>query len=264
MIAPGHPATQDHPAADDPLRVLGLRRNYGGVNAVAGVSFTVPAAGITGLIGPNGAGKTTTVAMIAGEVRPTSGRVMFHGQDITRQPPGRRARAGLIRTFQLSSEFKRLTVLENLLVAAGSPGETVTGALLRRRAWRAHRALVLARATELLEQYGLAHQANVYAGDLSSGEKRLVEIMRALMAGPSLLLLDEPMAGVHPALHGRIEAHLRDLCQRGLTMLMVEHELSIVERCCTRVIVMARGAKIAEGTMPQIRASDEVKRAYLA
>jgi ABC-type branched-subunit amino acid transport system ATPase component len=251
-------------AASAPLRVCGLRRSFGGVTAVADVSFSVPAARITGLIGPNGAGKTTTVAMIAGDIRPSRGRVVFRGQDVTRQAPHRRARAGLIRTFQLSSEFKRLTVLENLLVAAGSPGETVSGALLRPRAWQAHRAPAVARATELLERFGLRNKANIYAGELSSGQKRLVEIMRALMAAPSLLLLDEPMAGVHPALHGRIEAHLRDLCDSGLTMLMVEHELSVVDRCCSQVIVMARGIKIAEGTMTEVRASDEVKRAYLA
>jgi neutral amino acid transport system ATP-binding protein len=258
------PAVREPSAASDPLRVCGLRRSFGGVSAVADVSFSVPAAKITGLIGPNGAGKTTTVAMIAGDIRPTQGRVVFRGQDVTRQAPHRRARAGLIRTFQLSSEFKRLTVLENLLVAAGSPGETVSGALFRPRAWQAHRTSAVARATELLERFGLRHKANIYAGELSSGQKRLVEIMRALMARPSLLLLDEPMAGVHPALHGRIEGHLRDLRDSGLTMLMVEHELSVVERCCSQVIVMARGVTIAAGTMAEIRASDEVKRAYLA
>jgi ABC-type branched-subunit amino acid transport system ATPase component len=258
------PSAGEPPAATDLLRVIGLRRSFGGVNAVADISFSVPAARITGLIGPNGAGKTTTVAVIAGDIRPTQGRVVFRGQDVTRQATVRRARAGLIRTFQLSSEFKRLTVLENLLVAVRSPGEAVSGALLRPRAWQAHRAEVLARATELLERYGLRHKANVYAGELSSGQKRLVEIMRALMARPRLLLLDEPMAGVHPAMHGRIEAHLRELCDSGLTMLMVEHELSVVERCCSRVIVMARGVKIAEGTMSDVRANDEVQRAYLA
>jgi ABC-type branched-subunit amino acid transport system ATPase component len=246
------------------LRVLALTRNYGGVQAVAGVSFDVPARGITGLIGPNGAGKSTAVGIIAGDIRQTSGRVIFAGRDISHDAAHRRAKAGLIRTFQMSGEFGRLTVLENLLAAVSSAGESVTGALTRRPRWRADLDASIARARDLLERFDMTAKTDTWAGDLSGGQKRLVEIMRGLMAEPLLLILDEPMAGVNPALRRRIETHLLELRDEGLPMLMIEHELAVVDRCCEHVIVMARGLKLAEGTMADHRANEEVRRAYLA
>jgi len=234
------------------------------VHAVNGASFEIPAGQITGLIGPNGAGKSTVLNLIAGALRPSAGRVSFRGQDITGQPSYRVARHGIIRTFQISSEFARLTVLENLLVAAPHPrGEALWQAALGTWYWRPWQREMVARARELMARFDMAGKENEYAGNLSGGQKRLLELMRGLMAGPALLLLDEPMAGVNPALARRIEQHLLDACAGGLSMLMIEHELAVVERLCDPVIVMAQGRVISQGTMAQVRADREVLDAYL-
>ncbi|MDR0341752.1 MAG: branched-chain amino acid ABC transporter ATP-binding protein/permease [Nocardiopsaceae bacterium] len=246
------------------LEVRGVVREFGGVRAVDDASFAVRRGSLTGLIGPNGAGKSTLLAMLAGTLPVTSGRVVYQGQDVTSLAAFRRARLGLVRTFQLASEFKRLTVMENLLSAVpGSRGDSFRGAVLGRRYWRADEQAAIARAQAVLEQFGLAQYANHYAGDLSGGQRRLVEIMRALMARPSLLLLDEPMAGVHPELARRIGRELTRLCAEGMTVLMVEHELAIMDEFCDPVVVMAEGAVLAEGTMAQLRQRAEVVEAYL-
>ena len=165
------------------------------------------------------------------------------------------ARRGVIRTFQHTSEFGSLTVLENLLVASpGQPGTLSLGAMLGQRHSRARQRELLAQAWVLLEQFSLTDHADTYAGELSGGQRRLVEIMRALMAKPRILLLDEPMAGVNPTLRLTIEAHLQRLRDGGMTMLMVEHELGAVERVCDSVIVMAQG-KLASGSMGDLRAT---------
>jgi ABC-type branched-subunit amino acid transport system ATPase component len=252
-------------ATGDPLlRVASLSRSYGGVKAVVDVSFDVPARGITGLIGPNGAGKSTVVGIIAGDVRQTAGHITFAGRDISHDAPHRRAQLGLIRTFQMSGEFSRLTVLENLIAAVSSAGESISGAFAQRSRWRSDLEATVARAVGLLERFDMTAKTDTWAGDLSGGQKRLVEIMRGLMASPRLLVLDEPMAGVNPALRSDIEAHLLGLRDEGLPMLMIEHQLSVVERCCEHVIVMGHGTKLAEGTMAEHRANEEVRRAYLA
>ncbi len=246
------------------LRVSEARRSFGGVQAVAGASFEVRAGTITGLIGPNGAGKSTMLGMIAGAIVPTGGSIAFDGHEIAGQPSYRVARRGLSRTFQLSSEFAHLTVLENLLVAApGQRGESLWGALAGRRYWRAQERLLVERARALLARFDMSAKEDEYAGNLSGGQKRLVEIMRALMTAPTMLLLDEPMAGVNPALAQRIAAYLEGLRDGGLTMLMVEHELALVERLCRPVVVMAQGKVIAQGTMSELRAQREVVDAYL-
>ncbi len=255
MTGPGAPAFL---AVDD------LRREFGGVRAVNGASFEIPAGQITGLIGPNGAGKSTVLNLIAGALKPSAGRVRFRGQDITGQPSYRVARHGIIRTFQISSEFARLTVLENLLVAAPHPrGEALWQAALGTWYWRPWQREMVARARELMARFDMSGKENEYAGNLSGGQKRLLELMRGLMADPALLLLDEPMAGVNPALARRIEQHLLDARAGGLPMLMVEHELAVVERLCDPVIVMAQGQVISQGTMAQVRADQEVLDAYL-
>jgi ABC-type branched-subunit amino acid transport system ATPase component len=175
------------------------------------------------------------------------------------------ARRGVIRTFQISSEFPMLTVLENLLVAAPNQhGESLWRAVLRRRAWRKEEAVSLARARDLLRRFGMADKEDEYAGNLSGGQKRLLELGRALMADPVILLLDEPMAGVNPSLARRIEDHLLELRDEGLTMLMVEHELAVVERLCDPVVVMAQGRVIFQGSMEQVRSNEGVLDAYLA
>lgn len=246
------------------LEVYELSKNFGGVQAVSNTSFAVSRHGITGLIGPNGAGKSTVVSLIGGGARPSSGLITFGGRDVTGLPAKSRARLGLIRTFQLSSEFPKLTVLENLLVAAPSSSESLYRSMAGRHAWRAERERAVATAYELLGRFGLEDKANGYAGQLSGGQKRIVEIARALMASPRLLVLDEPMAGVSPAVRPHIVAHLISLRDQGLPMLLVEHEMSIIEQCCEQVIVMARGQKLAEGTMAEVRANKEVREAYLA
>jgi ABC-type branched-subunit amino acid transport system ATPase component/ABC-type branched-subunit amino acid transport system permease subunit len=247
------------------LAVSGLRRGFGGVIAVDGLSFELVPGQATGLIGPNGAGKSTALKLIAGAIAPSGGRILLDGTDVAGRPAYQMARLGVIRTFQHTSEFARLTVLENLLAAApGQPGGTLGGALLGRRHARASQAELLGEAWNLLADFGLTGLADTYAGQLSGGQRRLVEIMRSLMARPRLLLLDEPMAGVNPTLRLTIEEHLKRLRDGGLTMLMVEHELGSVERVCDSVIVMAQGRLLATGTMAELRENEEVVSAYLA
>ncbi len=247
------------------LEVRELRRSFGGVRAVDGISFQVDPGTITGLIGPNGAGKSTALGVIAGAIAPSGGTVRFDGEGVTGWSPMRLARRGLIRTFQISSEFARLTLLENLLVGSRMHvGESLLGALvLGPRAWRGRERELVRRARELLLRFQLAEKEDEYAGNLSGGQKRLLEIMRGLMAEPKLLLLDEPMAGVNPTLTRTIEGHLEQLRDDGLTMLMIEHELAVVERLCRRVIVMAQAKVISEGTMETVRKDQEVLDAYL-
>ena len=263
---PAAPAARLAPSADHEtvLQAVGVEREFGGVRAVADVSFSVRHGTMTGLIGPNGAGKSTLLAMLAGTLPVSSGRVIYQGQDVTRLPAYRRARLGLVRTFQLASEFKRLTVMENLLSAVpGNRGDSFRGALAGPRYWRGDETAAIARAQALLTRFGLDGHANSYAGDLSGGQRRLVEIMRALMAEPRVLLLDEPMAGVHPNLARRIGNELAALCAEGLTVLMVEHELAIMDEFCDPVVAMAEGAVLAEGTMAELRSRTEVVEAYL-
>jgi branched-chain amino acid transport system permease protein len=264
-VAPGTAdGTADHGQPPVVLEARDVVREFGGVRAVDGVSFAVRKGTLTGLIGPNGAGKSTLLAMLAGTLAVTSGHIIYEGGDITSVPAFKRARLGLVRTFQLASEFKRLTVMENLLSAVpGNRGDSLRGALLGRRYWRGDEDAAVHRAAALLDRFGLAELANAYAGDLSGGQRRLVEIMRALMAEPATLLLDEPMAGVHPNLARRIGAELVALCAEGMTILMVEHELAIMDEFCDPVVVMAEGRVLAEGTMQQLRGRTEVVEAYL-
>ncbi len=246
------------------LQAIDLTRSFDGAMAVSGVSFELQRGRLTGLIGPNGAGKSTTLAMLAGTLPVTSGTIIYKGDDITSLPAFRRARSGIVRTFQLASEFKRLTVLENLLCAVPEQhGDTLRGALMGKRKWGVDEKAAIAKATGMLERFGLTKYANAYAGDLSGGQRRLVEIMRALMAEPTVLLLDEPMAGVHPHLARQIGHELTQLVREGMTIAMVEHELSIMDEFCEPVIVMASGAVLAEGTMESLRAQSEVVEAYL-
>jgi branched-chain amino acid transport system permease protein len=257
-------ATAGHGQPPVVLEAGDVVKEFGGVRAVDGVSFSVRKGTLTGLIGPNGAGKSTLLAMLAGTLATTSGHIIYEGDDITGVPAFKRARLGLVRTFQLASEFKRLTVMENLLSAVpGNRGDSLRGAVLGRRYWRGDEDAAVRRAAALLDRFGLAELANAYAGELSGGQRRLVEIMRALMAEPSTLLLDEPMAGVHPNLARRIGAELVALCAEGMTILMVEHELAIMDEFCDPVVVMAEGRVLAEGTMQQLRGRAEVVEAYL-
>ena len=254
----------EHGAGDIVLQAVDVVREYGGVRAVAGASLSVRRGTVTGLIGPNGAGKSTLLGTLAGTIPVTSGTILYQGRDVTRVPAFRRARLGLVRTFQSASEFKRLTVMENLLSAVGEHrGDSLRGALLGRRYWGRDEAEAATRARDLLAHFGLTGHADDYAGDLSGGQRRLVEIMRALMAQPEMMLLDEPMAGIHPRLARRIGDELRALAAGGMTILMVEHELAIMDEFCEPVVVMAEGAVLAEGTMAALRDRSEVVEAYL-
>ncbi|HEV3268348.1 MAG TPA: branched-chain amino acid ABC transporter ATP-binding protein/permease [Acidimicrobiales bacterium] len=242
----------------------GLTRAFHGVTVVSDVSLEIQRGRITGLIGPNGAGKSTTLAMLAGTLAPTSGRILYEGRDITSMPSNERAKSGMIRTFQLASEFKKLTVLENLVSAIPrQSGDSFAGALRGRRFWGREDVENIERASEMLEGFGLTQYADSYAGGLSGGQRRLVEIMRALLAQPTILLLDEPMAGVHPNLAHKIGEQLTRLAASGMTIVMVEHELAIMDAFCDPVIVLAEGRVLAQGTMSELRAKEEVVEAYL-
>ncbi len=246
------------------LAVRDLARRYGGVNAVDGVSFDVPAGSLTGMIGPNGAGKSTVLGMIAGAIKPDHGSIVLSGQQIAGLPAYKTSRRGVIRTFQAASVFPRLTVVENLLL--GVPpwyGEGLAATLFRRARWRTDQREQIERAQSLLERLGLWTLGDAYAGELSGGQKRLVEIGRAMMARPKLLLLDEPMAGVSRTLAPAIESLIAELRDDGMTVLLIEHELALVERLCSPVIVMAQGRVLMQGEMHEARANPEVRRAYL-
>ncbi len=246
------------------LECRDLVRSFDGVRVVDGVSMAFQRGRLTGIIGPNGAGKSTVLAMLAGTLPPTAGHISFRGEDITALPAYRRARLGVVRTFQLASEFKRLTVLENLLAAIPDQrGDTFRAAVLGRRYWGAEEREAIDRAQDMLDRFGLLGLADRYAGDLSGGQRRLVEIMRALMAAPDVLLLDEPMAGVHPRLAHDLGMRLVGLCEEGTTIVMVEHELSIMDEFCDPVYVLADGQVLAEGTMAALRSREEVVEAYL-
>ena len=246
------------------LAVEGLRRTYGGVHAVDGVSFSIRPGSITGLIGPNGAGKSTLINLISGTLPTEAGSLVFAGRDLTSSSTFRRARFGLVRTFQLAHEFGGLTTLENLLVAApGQRAETAKGVLLGRRYWRAQEKENIGQALSLLRLFGLEHQADKPARELSGGQKRALELLRALMVSPRLLLLDEPLAGLSPLLAEQIGQACRALVEDGLAIVLVEHDLGAIERLCDHVIVMAQGRILGQGTMVDLRGRSEVQNAYL-
>jgi branched-chain amino acid transport system permease protein len=241
-----------------------VHRHFEGMRAVDGASIEAVAGHITGLIGPNGAGKSTLLAVLAGTLPATSGTIVFDGEDITRLPAFRRARRGLVRTFQLPSEFAQLTVLENLLVAApNNRGDSLRGALLGKRYWKSDEDELVERARGLLDRFNMSAKESDYAASLSGGQKRIVEIMRALMLNPRLLLLDEPMSGVHPSIIDEIATYCEALRDEGLTIVMVEHELHMIERMCNPVIVMAQGRIIGQGSMAALRQQREIVDAYL-
>lgn len=256
---------EGRPVSAPILEVAGLGVRFGGVRPVVDVSFVPKRGVITGLIGPNGAGKSTLLNVIAGVVRPASGYVAFEGRRLSRATAHRVASLGITRTFQLGGEFGGLTVLENMLMGARSQrGESVLGALFGPRYWRAQERALVARACELLGECDLLPKQDEYARNLSGGQRRILEILRATMADPKLLLLDEPFAGVNKSVARRIESYLISLQDKGMTMIMVEHELASVDRLCEEVLVMARGNIIGRGKMHDLRASQDVRQAYLA
>ncbi len=247
------------------LEVQSLIKQFGGHRAVDGASFHVETGTVTGLIGPNGAGKTTCFNCIAGFLRCDGGRVRFDGHDITGAPPHRIFRRGLTRTFQIPQELASLSVLENLLlVPGGQSGERLWGPLLRPGLVRRQEAANVARAREVLELVELAPLMRDPAGSLSGGQRKLLELARALMSRPRMILLDEPGAGVNPTLARRLTDHIaRVRDEMGVTFLLIEHDMDLVARICDPVIVMTNGEVLVEGSPSAVLANATVQEAYL-
>ncbi|MBX6320466.1 MAG: ABC transporter ATP-binding protein [Rhodospirillaceae bacterium] len=247
------------------LEVEDVHKSFGGLRAVAGASLAVRRGSLTALIGPNGAGKTTLFDLITGFAAPDRGAVRFEGRMIAGWAPHRIARLGLVRTFQLTRVFAAMSVIDNMMLAApDQPGESLLGLLNPAARVRAREAAVRARAMALLARFGLDGKAGDYAGTLSGGQRKLLELARALMVEPRLVLLDEPMAGINPVLGRRllddVEALRRDA---GMTFLFVEHDMDVVMTRADHVIVMAEGAVIADGPPEVIRTEARVIDAYL-
>ncbi|HVA24431.1 MAG TPA: ABC transporter ATP-binding protein [Chloroflexota bacterium] len=245
------------------LTIEDLSQSFGGVQAVNGVSLSVPEGAFYGLIGPNGAGKTTLIECASGVIRSFKGKVTFGGQDITGWPLHRVAGLGLVRTFQASRVFSRMSVLSNLM--AGPPkqrGERFLDACLG--LWRKEQGVFLGQARALAREFELTDVTQNYGSELSGGQRRLTELTRALMARPRMLLLDEPFAGVSPTNRARLAQQLNALCRdQGLSILMVEHRLELVEQLCDHIIVMAEGRVLAQGPMDELRRNSAVISAYL-
>lgn len=246
------------------LEVRDLTRSYYGVHALRGVDLSVEAGRITGLIGPNGAGKTTLFNCISGFVPPDAGTVTFDGRSITGWRPDRITAVGLVRTFQIARGFPRLSVMENLLLyGTQQPGELLAGAVLHSPSARRRESELRERATAIAQRLNLTRVLSQRAAELSGGQKKLLEIGRALMAEPRLLLLDEPVAGVNPTLAREIGEHLRGLVADGISVLLIEHHMDTIAALCDPVIVMAEGRHLRQGSFAELAADPMVQEAYM-
>jgi len=244
------------------LKVRGLQRRFGGVVALDGFDVTVAEGTVTALIGPNGAGKTTAFQCISGVLRADAGTVTFDGRDVTGWRPDRVTRAGMVRSFQIARGIPRLSVMENLILYAPvQPGERVGVALAGRG--REAEESARAAAVSVARGLGLLRLGNAPAATLSGGQKKLLEIGRALMAKPRMILLDEPVAGVNPSLAEEIAHHLRSLRDEGMTFLVIEHHMDIVAQLCDPVVVMAEGRVLTEGSFAEVAADPAVQEAYM-
>ena len=248
----------------DPILIAeGVRRNFGGVVAVDVDHLEVQRGSITALIGPNGAGKTTLFNLLTGFDTPNEGKWMFDGRSLEKVVAHRTAATGMVRTFQLTKSLTKMSVIENMkLGATHQVGERWWNGLLPFR-WKRQEEIIQKRADELLKRFKLDHMRNEYAGTLSGGQRKLLEMSRALMTNPRLVMLDEPMAGVNPALKQSLNEHIRGLRDDGMTVLFVEHDMDMVHDISDWVVVMAEGRIIAEGTPDQISANPAVIEAYL-
>jgi len=264
------PSLSDRPNPEPPpveqplLQARNLYKSFGGLKAVNGAQIEVRSGSITGLIGPNGAGKTTLFNLLSNFIRPDSGEVLLDGEPIHTLAPHQIARKGMVRTFQVARVLSRLSVLENMLLAGqDQAGEQFWQVWLQsKRISRQQRELEL-QVMEILEAVGLAHMARDYAGSLSGGQRKLLEMGRALMVRPKLLLLDEPAAGVNPALIEKICDRIQAWNQEGLTFLIVEHNMDVIMSLCDRVWVLAEGQNLADGPPAAIQTDRRVLEAYL-
>jgi len=252
----------------DPRPIVSIQnvsRNFGGVVAVDNCTFEVPAGSITALIGPNGAGKTTLFNIVAGFMPPSGGQVILDGVDVTGLPAHRLFRHGLVRTFQIPRMFERMTVLENLmLVPAQQRGENLLANWLAWSRVRSEEQKIRERAGEVLEFLQITHVAGQLAGELSGGQKKLVELGRTMMTDPKVVLLDEPGAGVNPTLLAKLCEDIRRLNrERGYTFCIIEHDMDLIAKLCHPVVVMVEGSVLMTGTMAEVRANREVQEAYL-
>ncbi len=248
------------------LSVDRLTKRFGGITAVDGLSFDVEAGTLTGLIGPNGAGKSTTFDLITGVHRPDAGEVRFAGQDITGDRPNEVASRGLVRTFQIARELEEMTVLENVMLAPQHQlGERLWRAVtpIARRGVVAQERDLREAAWETLEFFEIDHLAEERAGNLSGGQRKLLDLARALRTDPEMVLLDEPFAGVNPVLQEKLLDQLADLQDRGYTFLLVEHDMDVIMSHCDPVIVMHRGEVLASGKPAAVRTEERVIEAYL-
>jgi neutral amino acid transport system ATP-binding protein len=247
------------------LEVEEVVKRFGGIRAVDGATMKVAEGAITALIGPNGAGKTTLFNVVTGFYRGDRGSVIFDGRQVFGDTPYEIARKGMVRTFQITKALSAMPVLDNMMLAApDQPGERFRNLILRPGAVRSREEEVRGQAMELLEIFNLTALADEYAGTLSGGQRKLLELARALMARPKLLLLDEPMAGINPVLGKRLLDHMQRLRQDyGVTFLFIEHDMEVVMNHSDRVVVMAQGQVIAEGSPDEVRRDKRVIDAYL-
>ncbi len=247
------------------IKIEHVSKAFGGIQAVDDVSFEVAEGSITGLIGPNGAGKSTLFNIVAGLIRPDSGRISLEGRDITGRRPHQLFHQGLVRTFQIPHEFSRMTVRENLMVVpAGQAGENLFKAWFRWGQVREQDSKVLERVDEVLDFLEISHVADELAGNLSGGQKKLLDLGRTMMTDARAVLLDEPGAGVNRTLLGKISEAIQRLnTERGYTFCLIEHDMDLISKLCDPVHVMANGALIASGPMSEIRQNEQVREAYL-
>ncbi len=247
------------------IEVRSVSKKFGGVRAVNDTSLTIGEGSITGLIGPNGAGKTTLFNIIAGLHAPSAGRIFLDGEDITGLKPHDLFKKGLLRTFQIAHEFSSMTVTENLMMAPGGQlGERILNTWIRRGAIREQETRVRGKAEEVIDFLRIGHVANERAGNLSGGQKKLLELGRTMMVDAKVVLLDEVGAGVNRTLLVEIgDAILRLNRERGYTFCMIEHDMDFIGRLCDPVIVMAEGAVLAQGAAEEVRNNEDVIEAYL-
>ena len=247
------------------IRVENLHKRFGGLRAVDGASLEIAAGFITGLIGPNGAGKTTLFNVIAGAFQPTSGRVFLDDKEITGLPPHELFHKGVLRTFQIAHEFTTLTVTENLMmVPGGQRGESLLDAWFRPGLVREEEVAIRAKAEEVLDFLGLSHLAQEQAGNLSGGQKKLLELGRTMMVEAKIVFLDEVGAGVNRTLLRTIGDAIQRLnTERGYTFCMIEHDMDFISRLCDPVIVMAEGAVLMQGSAEEVKSDARVIEAYL-